>query len=80
MNFVSRVNKLSREVPGGEVFHDLGISRDDAGRHCPMCRYKGHCLGPNCLGYSGMRLSSCGQKFSVFRPGFRSFLQSRHAF
>ena len=52
--FVEKVNKLSREVPGGEVFHDLGVLREDAGKHCPMCRLKACCLGPNCLGNSGM--------------------------
>ena len=55
-SFVERVNKLSREIPGGEVFHDLGVDYDDAGKHCPMCRLKGCCLGPNCLGNYGMIL------------------------
>ena len=27
-SFVERVNKLSREIPGGEVFHDLGVDYD----------------------------------------------------
>ena len=52
--FVERVNRLSREKPGGAVFHNLGVSLEDAGRHCPMCRLRGCCLGPNCLGYSGI--------------------------
>ena len=53
-SFVQRVNKLARETTGGEVFHDLGVDREDAGKHCPMCRLRGCCLGPNCLGNSGM--------------------------
>ena len=52
--FVERVNRLSKEKPGGAVFHNLGVSLEDAGRHCPMCRLSGCCLGPNCLGYSGI--------------------------
>lgn len=50
--FVERTNKLSREMPGGDMFHDLGLG-EEAGRHCPMCRLRGCCLGPNCLGFSG---------------------------
>lgn len=53
-SFVERVNKLSRETAGGEVFHELGVDREDAGKNCPMCRLRGCCLGPNCLGNSGM--------------------------
>ena len=52
--FVERVNRLSKEKPGGAVFHNLGVSFEDAGRHCPMCRLSGCCLGPNCLGCSGI--------------------------
>ena len=37
-SFVERVNKLSRETAGGEVFHELGVDREDAGKNCPMCR------------------------------------------
>ena len=51
---VEKVNKLSREIPGGDAFHDLGVAREDAGKHCPLCRLKGCCLGPNCLGNSGI--------------------------
>ena len=50
---VKRVNQLSMEKPGGEVFHNLAVGREDAGKHCPMCRLRGCCLVPNCLGYSG---------------------------
>ena len=55
-SFVENVNKLSREISGGDMFHDLGVDQDDAGKHCPMCRLRGCCLGPNCLGNSGMIL------------------------
>ena len=51
--FVESINKLSREAPGGDAFHDLGVSHENAGRHCPMCQLRGCCLGPNCLGFSG---------------------------
>ena len=51
---VERVNKISREIPGGDAFHDLGVAHEDAGKHCPLCRLKGCCLGPNCLGNSGI--------------------------
>ena len=52
-SFVEKVNSLAREVPGGEVFHDLGVSKEDAGKNCPMCQLGGQCLGPNCLEISG---------------------------
>ena len=52
-SFVEKINKLSREIPGGEVFHNLGVAREEAGKLCPLCRLRGCCLGPNCLGNSG---------------------------
>ena len=53
-SFVERVNKISRQIQGGHVFYDLGVALEDAGKHCPMCQLRGCCLGPNCLGKSGM--------------------------
>ena len=32
-DFVKRVNQLSMEKPGGEVFHNLAVGREDAGKH-----------------------------------------------
>ena len=53
--FVQKINKLSREKrQGGEMFHDLGVAHEDAGRNCPLCQLGGCCMGPNCLGSSGM--------------------------
>ena len=62
---VERINKLSRESPGGEAFHNLGVSKEDAGKHCPMCRLRGCCLGPSCLGISGMKMTLFDQFLSV---------------
>ena len=52
--FFERVNKMSRQIPGGDIFQDLGVAQDDAGKNCPMCQLRGCCLGPNCLGKSGV--------------------------
>ena len=53
-DFVERVNQLSKEKPGGEQFHNLGVSLEDAGKNCPLCRLRGCCLGQSCLGYLGI--------------------------
>ena len=53
-SFVERINQISREMPGGDSFKDLRVSREDAGKNCPLCQLKCSCLGPNCLGNSGM--------------------------
>ena len=32
-DFVKRVNQLSMEKPGGKVFYNLAVGREDAGKH-----------------------------------------------
>ena len=50
---VERINKLSRQSPG-DNFSEFGIAEPMAGRHCPLCALKCTCLGPSCLGYTGL--------------------------
>ena len=64
-DFIQRVNQLSMAKPGGEVFHNLAVGREDAGKYCPMCRLRGCCLRPNCLGYSGKAEQANNQKVNL---------------
>ena len=48
---VQQVNQLSRS---GDVFSEIDVPQQFAGKQCPLCLVKNICLGPSCLGLSGL--------------------------
>lgn len=46
--FGEKVNKISREKAGGELFNDLEVDHDDAEKNCHVCQLRAgvsRCLG-----------------------------------
>ena len=50
-DLVQQVNHLSRSK---DVFSIIDVPKEFAGKQCPLCLLKNTCLGPACLGLSGM--------------------------
>ena len=48
---VQQVNQLSRS---GDLFSQIDVPKQFAGKQCPLCLVKNTCLGPSCLGLSGV--------------------------
>ena len=46
--FVEKVNKLSREKVGGELFNNLEVDHDDAEKNFHLCQLRGWLLAGVC--------------------------------
>ena len=51
---VQQINHLSKS---GDAFSMIDIPKHLAGKQCPLCLVKNTCLGPSCLGLSGILAS-----------------------
>ena len=50
-DLVQQINLLSKS---GDAFSMIGVPKHLAGKQCPLCLVKNTCLGPSCLGLSGI--------------------------
>ena len=49
------VQKVNYVAWSGNVFAEVGVSKQTAGKQCPLCAVQNTCLGPSCLGLPGIK-------------------------